>query len=629
MPRQIIREQAELEEFCMSLVDDNEVQHIACDVETEELSKTKRLPWELELYGVGICGSRKYQAYIVKSDKITDWSVVDSLLHSRPVVFHNAKFDVPVLETAGILSQTSDVDLHDTMLLSYVQDENRFSHGLKQLSQSLLKVKDEDLVKYGDIGSKPQFDLNLFSETSEEKATQEKTLTDWEERMGNYCMDDCYNTHRLYTKFISKLNEEDPSLIAVYEKIEIPFLRILMDMERRGITLDLEYLKTLEAEIDSRLVDLGAEIYKEAGREFNIASTQQLGEILFTEKGYALPNDYKTSKGALSTGVSALEYLRDKQDCKLAELILKYRELAKLQNTYIQSMPKLTVDGVLHCHWNQIGTVTGRISSSNPNLQNIPRRDDEFNIRKAFVPRKGYKFVIADYSQVELRIMAYYSSDPKLIQTYKEGGDIHKATADAMGCERFVAKTINFGLNYGRTAYGMSHGLGISPEQAQKFIDKYFEEFPLVREFMQKANNTVKSQKFVQTLTRRRRRFKDYNSLPIKKGVDVKTLPKSELTALHRQREINNKSMERQSTNAIIQGSAADIMKIAMRNMHDKLKEYDSHILLQIHDEVVVEVPEQYVDKVLTLVKDEMENAVKLGEVPLVSDPKITTVWEK
>lgn len=636
MARTFIRNTEQLNEFVESVCGlDKKVTHIAYDLEAERWFKKDeiRLSSQMTLAGIGIYAGEGKEAYIIHSDKI-DYESLNVLFTCYPTVFHNCKFDVPFLVRLWIMMFPDDVELHDTMLMSYVQDESKMRHGLKPLAKSILKVDPDDVTAYGDVWDIPELrkPQTLFDgDENDMKTKYAQELEDWHFKMWNYCIDDCMYTYKLYNHFKKILLKEDSKgrLWKVYNELEMPFMRVLMDMEVRGISIDEEYLKKLEGMAEEKIVDITAKIYKEAGRQFDINSPKQVGEVLFWEMWYKPSDEFKTETWSYSTNSQALKYLAKEHDAEICKHLLDYREISKLYSTYITSMPKLAVDGIIHCNWKQTGTKTGRISSSQPNLQNIPRRDDEFNIRAAFKPREWYAFVISDYSQVELRIMAYESQDPRLVKTYQEGWDIHQATADAIGCSRTVAKTINFWLNYWRTAYGMATALGISSEEAQQFIDTYFEKYPKVKDFMRTAIHTVKKKKYVQTLTGRRRRFNNYNRLPVPKWKVWEELEPWQQKACRRERDKTNKAIERMATNAIIQWGAADIMKIAMRNMRKALKPRDSHILLQIHDEVVVECPKEHAEKVMEIVRTEMENAVSLPWVPLVSDPKITDEWEK
>ena len=438
--RTLIRNSKELEEFVTDIFADDKVHYIACDTETQEFSDDLRCPTQMGLYWIGIYAGEKHQCYIIHNGAI-DYEPLNLLFEQYPTVFHNAKFDLQILISQKIISNEDCFkELHDTLLLSFIDDEEKNRHWLKYLAHDILKIKDEDIVKYKDITKKPTLKWvgTLFEGTMDENLAQE--TKEWEEKIGDYCMDDCKNTYKLFKHFQKSVNDQDQALRRVYMELCIPFMKVLTGMELRGVCLDLAYLKEMELKVEDKLVELGANIWRTAGRQFDINSSQQLSKILFEELKYKLTDEFKTPKGTPSVDAKALAYLVKTYDSELCKQILEYRELAKLQSTYIKWMPKLAIDGVVHTSFNQIGTVTWRLSSNAPNLQNIPRRDDEFNIRKAFVARPGYVFLDSDFSQLELRIMAFFSQDPKLLETYQNWGDIHKMTADTIGCTRNVAK---------------------------------------------------------------------------------------------------------------------------------------------------------------------------------------------
>lgn len=629
MPRVFIKTTEELEEFVGKVMLDDSVDIIASDIESNEMFSNEI--WhgrQMTLHGIGIYAGKKHQAYIIFNYSI-DFTVLDGLFHEYPIVFHNTKFDVPILERHWVITDVEGIQLHDTMLMSFIDKEDRFSHGLKKLTEKILKKDKEEIVEFDTVANKPvrSTEVNLFTDQWQLDEQYEKEMDEWLENMWNYCMDDCEHTYRLYKHF-EKVLKKDDALWRVYEKLELPFLKVLMSMEKQGIFLDTSYLSDLEEKAEVVISDLEKKIYVEAGREFDINSPQQLSKLLFEEKGYTPPPDSKTKTWAISTWVWVLTALAE-EGSELCKLLLEYRNIVKLQSTYIQALPKLTIDGKVYCNWNQIWTRTWRLASNKPNLQNIPRRDDDFNIRAAFKPKPWNKFIICDYSQAELRVMGYFSQDEWLIEAYKKGEDIHQVTADKMGCSRFIAKTINFGLNYGRTAHGLAKGLGITKEEAQNFIDIYFKAYPKVKLFMEKAVNTVKKFKYIETITKRRRRFDNYNRLPIPKGMDWDRMWPYERTQIKKEMHVTNGKIERMATNTIIQGSASDIIKIAMIKLHERLKEHDAYILLQIHDEVLVECPESKAEEIMKIVQECMEGAVDLKGIPMVAEPKIADEWEK
>lgn len=595
----IIKTKEEYLKFIDEVIQNKET-YISLDIESEPFTSIKSLPRDLALEGIGIYANKKLKAYILP--QVLD-NNFQKLLDSKEIIFHNAKFDLDILRKEGF--KIDKINYHDTLIMSWLCNENKHSHKLKDLAASVLKIKKENITTFTDIGNKPELAQFGILPKSEYK----KALDEWIEKMGDYCLKDCEYTYKLFFKFKIILEKED--IWKEYYELEMPFVKVLLGMEHRGIKIDVKYLQELGEILDKKIIKLSAEIYKEVGRDIDINSAKQLREYLFIEKKYNLPEQYRTPKGEFSTDVSSLKYLAKIEKIKIADLLLKYRELSKLNSTYVKGMLEDAREGIIYPSFNQIGTVTGRLSSNSPNAQNIPRRDDEFNIRKAFIPRQGYKFICADYGQIELRLIAYFSKDERMLNVYRENGDIHAETAKEIGCDRVTAKGINFGINYGRTAYGLSEGLGISKEEAQKFIDRYFVKYPRVKLFMQQAANTIGKKYAIRTLLKRKRRFPDYATA--RKSNDKKLMGQ----------------IERQACNSAIQGSASDIIKVAMRNLADKIKIYDSHILIQVHDELVIETLEKNANKVLSIVKDIMETPVDLKIIKLVVEPKITNCWEK
>jgi DNA polymerase I len=401
----------------------------------------------------------------------------------------------------------------------------------------------------------------------------------------------------------------------LYEEIELPLVPVLADIERTGIKVDRGMLQKMSSAMEKQLADLTGRIYKASGTEFNINSTRQLGEILFEKLN--LPVLKKTRKtGGYSTDQAVLEELAETYE--LPKLILEYRQVTKLKSTYVDALPLLIhpKSGRVHTSFNQTGAATGRLSSSDPNLQNIPIRSELGRlIRGAFVPEKGNVLIAADYSQVELRILAHLSEDSVLIDAFRAGEDIHDRTAREVFSEeelanraecRRRAKVINFGIVYGLSAFGLSRTLGISREDAQAFIDAYFKRYSGVRNWLDKTLEEVRRLEYVKTLFGRIRPIPDIKS----KDANVRHFA------------------ERTAVNSPIQGTAADIIKIAMIRIHRALKEKNlaSKILLQVHDELVLEVPEKEVDEARTLVLQEMEGAAELL-VPLKVDLNVAGNW--
>lgn len=400
----------------------------------------------------------------------------------------------------------------------------------------------------------------------------------------------------------------------LFYKMELPLSKILGDMEITGIRVDAGRLKEMRVEFSERLREIEEKIYAEAGEEFNLNSPKQLGVILFEKMG--LPVIKKTKTG-YSTAVDVLEQL--KEQAPIVEDILTYRQIAKIQSTYVEGLLKvIQPDDKIHTRYVQTLTQTGRLSSVDPNLQNIPIRLEEGRkIREAFVPReKDWLIFSSDYSQIELRVLAHISDDKHLKEAFVEGQDIHASTAmrvfgvekaeDVTPNMRRQAKAVNFGIVYGISDYGLSQNLGITRKQAQQYIDTYFEKYPGVKQYMEDIVRDAKDKGYVETLYHRRRYLSDINS-----------------------RNFNLRSFaERTAINTPIQGSAADILKIAMIDMAKRLKEENlqATMLLQVHDELVFEVPESELERLDALVKDVMENAVALN-VPLVTDSSWGKTW--
>ena len=412
---------------------------------------------------------------------------------------------------------------------------------------------------------------------------------------------------------ISKL--ENNELDELYREIEIPLLYPLAAMELNGIRLDCNYLEELSQKWSGRIEEIVSKAHNLAGEEFNLNSPKQVGEILFEKLG--LPVIKKTKTG-YSTSISVLEKLEDQHE--IVPLIIEYRHWSKLKSTYLEALPPLVnpETGRLHTSFNQMVTATGRLSSTNPNLQNIPIRSEEGReIRRAFIPQdENWVLLSADYSQIELRILAHISQDENLLDTYRQGGDIHNETArgifevdseEVTGNMRRKAKVINFGIAYGMSAYRLADDLDISQQEAEEYIEKYFTRFSGVREYMDNICQEARDKGFVTTILKRKRYIPEINS-----------------------KNYHRRSFaERTAINTPIQGSAADIMKIAMNSVHRRLKEdeWESRLLLQVHDELVLEVPRKELEDIAPVIKSEMEEAYEI-DVPLIVDLEIGPTWK-
>lgn len=504
------------------------------------------------------------------------------IIRSVQLVGHNLKYDYTVLKSD--VGLTLDGTMIDTMLAAYLLDPSR--RGLKL--DDLCKEQGVELTSFDAVvdGDKRE---DCFAYVDLDKAC-------------NYACEDVYGALFLWNDMEPKL--EEANLLSLFMEVELPLIPVLADMEIAGIKVDKPFLATLADEFEGALGVLEKEIHQLAGKEFNINSPSQLGVVLFEDLG--LPHGRKTKTG-YSTDIKVLEKLAPKHE--IPAKIIQYRNLNKLLSTYVVKLADLAdpkTDRV-HTSFNQAVTATGRLSSSNPNMQNIPIRTEDGNrIRKAFIPADELMFLSADYSQIDLRVMAHYSQDKALLQAFQSGADIHARTAAQVFSVsemlitpdmRRVAKSINFGIVYGMSAFGLSKQLEITRKEAQQFIDRYFAHYSGVKTFMEQVVAQAREDGFVTTLLNRRR-----------------TVP--EIEAKNKTRR---EFAERTAINTPIQGTAADIIKLAMLQVEKSLKEQglSAKLLLQVHDELVFELPESELSKTKVVVKEAMENALQL-DVPLV-----------
>lgn len=502
------------------------------------------------------------------------------------MVGHNLKYDLTILETVGLLPQCR---LADTMLMSYVLDAAAGRHDMDSLAKRLLGV---ETTSYEDVCGKGAKQIR-FDEVALESAS-------------HYASEDADITLRLYNQFVDRLNQV-PSLQSIYQELELPVMQILREMENHGALLDVDILNAQSVTLGVRLEQLESEAQALAGRPFNLASPKQLQEILFDE--LQLPVLKKTPKGAPSTNEEVLQELA--LDYPLPKLLIEHRSLSKLKGTYTDRLPGDCdpADGRVHTSFHQAVTSTGRLSSSDPNLQNIPIRTEEGRrIRKAFIAPDCWSVMAADYSQIELRIMAHLSGDKSLVDAFARGDDIHRATAAEVfdlepmfvtDEQRRRAKAINFGLIYGMSAFGLGRQLGIERAEAAAYIDRYFERYPGVRHYMDSTRAMAHEKGYVETVFGRRL-----------------TLPD-----IHARQVPVRQAAERAAINAPMQGTAADIIKRAMLRVHQALatSNLGCHLLLQVHDELVFEVRDRDLDPARQLIRLEMEAAAELS-VPLVVD---------
>jgi len=504
----------------------------------------------------------------------------------------NAKFDVLLLRCLGV--ELAGLDF-DTMLASYVLDPGRRSHGLDVLA---LEFLDHTMTSYADLCGKGRSAIP-FDECPVEAAR-------------NYSCEDADMTLRLRKIFEPQL--ESHELMRLLDGVEIPLINVLAEMEWTGVTIDLPWFASLKQRFRADRESVEKQIYEVAGAEFNINSNLQLREILFDRLN--LPVLKRTSTGP-STDVSVLTELAEEGHA-LPTLLIEYRELSKLENTYLDALPRLVnpKTGRLHTSFNQTVASTGRLSSSDPNLQNIPiRRKLGRDIRRGFIPRKGWQLLAADYSQIELRLLAHLSRDPAFVEAFQAGGDIHRQTAalifdvplsEVTSTMRSRAKTINFATIYGQGANALSRQLGIEHAEAKEFIARYFQRFQGVRHYLDAMVAFAREHGYVQTIFGRRRYIPEL-----------------------RERNFNIRAFgERTAANSPIQGSAADLIKIAMIRIDGALRDkgLQSKMLLQVHDELVFEVSPDEMEQVQELVKYEMEHAAQLS-VPLVVDLGVGPNW--
>ena len=507
----------------------------------------------------------------------------------------NIKFDTHIFKNYGIdLNGISD----DTMLMSYVIESHQ-SHGMDKLSKKYL---DHDCISYESMVGKGVNQIT-FDQVDINNAK-------------NYAAEDADVTLQLFNH-LKKLLQEEEKLPFIYNEIEIPAMKALIDIERNGVLIDEKILHQQSHAIGEKLIQLEKKAFDLAGQPFNLSSPKQLQEILFEKLG--IKPIKKTPKGAPSTGEEVLQELAE--NYPLPKIILEHRGLAKLKSTYTDKLPRMinTKTGRVHTSYNQAVAITGRLASSDPNLQNIPiRTEDGRRVREAFVANTKNKILSADYSQIELRIMAHLSGDEGLIAAFRNNEDIHKATAsDIFSCglqdvtqeQRRYAKVINFGLIYGMGVYGLAKNLNIERSAAQSYIEKYFSKYPKVRNYMEDAKSFAKQYGYVETLFGRRLWTPEING----------------------SNGMRRAAAERAAINGPMQGTAADLIKLAMIKIHDWIlqnKNLKGLMIMQVHDELVFEVPEEEIVIFKKTIKDLMENVAELN-VPLIVDIGEGNNWEQ
>ena len=595
-----------------TIIVDNEEKLIALKQKLEEASlisfdteTTGTDPMLASLVGISLAVEPEVGYYIplghnqaenqLAVDKVVD--AIKPAMENKKIgkAGHNMKYDALILSGVGIDIQPYSFD---TMIAGWLIDPASFHLGLKDMSEQYLGLEMQHIESL--IGSgKSQITMDQVSVQS----------------AAPYAAADAAVPLSLIPLLQEQLNQRNA--IKVFDEIEMPLVPVLAKMEQNGIILDLEFFKKMSKELTTRLLEIEKLVYTEVGYKFNLNSTQQLSVALFETLGLESPTKKKTSSGHFSTNAAVLEAMQGSHS--VVDLILEYRELAKLQSTYVSALP-LQVNprtGRVHTSFSQTGSVTGRLASSNPNLQNIPTRTDiGRRVRSGFVSAPGSVLLSVDYSQIELRIVAHMSQDEAMIAAFKAGQDIHAATAAAVyGVpldqvtkeQRRHAKAINFGLIYGMSAFGLSRSTGLTLAEAENFVKAYFNQFPRVKTYLDEIRQIATRQGYVETLLGRRRYFPN---LATATNANV------------RNRE------EREAINAPIQGTAADILKIATIRMPVALSKagLNAKLILQVHDELLLECPENEMVETVNLVQKVMESAYQLS-VKLATDARFGTDW--
>ena len=567
---------------------------VCFDTETTSLN-----PLEAELVGIAFSWASGKGFYVPfpeeKDEALKSIEKLRPFFESETIekIGQNLKYDVKVMFKYGI---TVKGKLFDTMLAHYLINPD-MRHNMDVLAETYLNYTPVSITEL--IGKKGKNQLSM-RQVPLEKQTE-------------YAVEDADITFQLAQHFRPELQEAKTDTL--FENIEVPLLRVLADMEREGINLDQDFLKELSLALDVDIKALESKIFEQAGEQFNIASPKQLGEILFG-KMHLVDKPKKTKTGQYSTSEEVLSYLA--KDHEIIQNVLDFRGLSKLKSTYVDALPEqVELTGRVHTDYMQTVAATGRLSSNNPNLQNIPIRTERGRqVRKAFIPRdENYVLLAADYSQIELRIIAALSEEDTMISAFKNGEDIHASTAskvfnvpieEVTREQRSNAKTVNFGIIYGVSAFGLSNQTDLSRAEAKELIDTYYKTYPKLRSYMSEQVDFARDNGYVQTVLGRRRYLKDINA----------------------GNQVVRGAAERNAVNAPIQGSAADIIKIAMINIHKKLADgnYKTKMLLQVHDELVFDCYKPELEEMKMLIKTEMENAYAMA-VPLDVEVGIGENW--
>ena len=616
----IVRDEAALADLTAEL---GQAELVAFDVETTSLDKTTA-----ELVGIALAVAPGTGYYIpvghlaretqsetgqmslfagapqLAAEQLPLQTVLDALRPSltNPQIgkaAHNAKYDYTILRRYGL---TVSPITFDTMIAEWLTDPASKHKGLKNLAFHRLGIEMKGIETLIGKGKRQR----PFSELPIEDAAP-------------YSAADADVTLRLIPPLQKEIEAKNQQRIL---ELELPLIPVLAEMEMAGIGVDVTFFRQMSQDLAARMAALEREIHEIAGEPFNINSTQQLSDVLFDKLQYPKEGLKKTKSGHFSTASNVLlEMMRTEREAQmgLVARIIEYRELGKLKSTYVDALPQMAgPDGRIHTSFNQTGAVTGRIASSNPNLQNIPIRSEVGRqIRRGFVAKPGHLFLAADYSQVELRILAHVSQDEALLEAFRQGEDVHSATAAAVyGIpvaevtynQRRFAKAVNFGLIYGMGAFRLARDSELTLAEAENYIKEYFARFPGIQRYLDETKRLAKKQGYVETLLGRRRYFPVF---------------KQPMTGSNRQAYLR---AEREAVNHPIQGTAADIIKIAMLHLHEKLRDYRAQMILQVHDELVLELPEEEVEAVRPLVVETMSNAFPL-DAPLKVDHSVGRNW--
>ena len=591
-----IKNKSELEKLQLKI---NEAEYFAFDTETTSINSL-----EAELVGASFSVKKDEGFYIpinhveqteMSANELVEWLKQLLETNQKKIIGQNLKYDIAVLRNHGIHIKEF---FADTMLMSYATNSTSSRHNLDALAEYYLNTT---TIKYEDVIGKGAKKYKSFNQVPIKDAT-------------NYAAEDADITLQLYEKLIEII---DKSSIKLLKTIDYPLLFVLLEMEQKGALIDTSHLNGLSKEFGTKLLNLVKKIHEASGSVFNIDSPKQLSEILFEKLKIETKGLKKTSTGYFSTSESVLQKLSDENE--IVKDILEYRSLAKLKSTYTDKISEICdQNSRVHTSYHQAVTSTGRLSSSDPNLQNIPIRTKEgITIREAFIAPSSKKILAMDYSQIELRLMAHYSQDPIMLNSFKNNEDIHKRTAsEIFGVEldnvddemRRRAKTINFGLLYGMSAFGLANQLAVSRTEAEIFLNNYFERYSAVKKFMSDIVENSKELKYVETLYGRK--------------IHVPNITANNYMV--------RQAAERAAINGPLQGSAADIIKIAMIKIDDWINHNapEINMILQVHDELVYEVPDTFSDDDLRPILDLMENTTEI-DVPLKVEYGFGTNWRE